>query len=345
MMSRACLGCGSELRLLLIGLCMLAGNGCGDASPGGAPAGQTVQRDLECDVTFGVVDSGEFHEVRFQVDFAAAPGGFRGSGSEVRCLSVIPLTVVAARSHLGDRTPRPELTVLVAHENLAKQFGVPADIARCVFDTDSEPAVGEFSIEQSESGDGHAVQISVSKIACRAFGATTTSMTSSTTNTVEDACPEVDCAEGEACVAGACEMLDRYEIDFTLADDVVAGALQFDVDVSDAPGVFLFGDADHARCARNPDLRGGFEATHRCSSPDHCTDVDGHVEGSIVVAETSIVGMRGPVLITTCEFHGTAGPPRPDDFSITVVDASSPATVPIVPTPSVIVSAIRPILP
>ena len=324
---------------------MLAANACGDASPGGGSAGQTAQYDLECDVTFGVAESGAFHEVRFHVDFAAAPGRFRGDGSEVQCLRVIPPTVVVARNHLGDRTPRSELTVSVAHADLAKQFAVPADIVRCVFDADSQPAVGDFSVEQSENGDGHSVQVAVSKVACRSLGTTTSSMTSSTTNTVEDPCLGIDCPQGQACFAGTCDTRDRYEIDFTLADDVLAGALQFDVDVSGAPGVFSFGDATQARCTRNPNLRGGFESTHRCASPDHCTDVDGHVDGSIVVAETSIVGMQGPVRVTTCEFQSDGATPQPDDFEIDIVDASDPHTIPIVPIPSVVVSAIRPITP
>ena len=330
--------------LATLGLIALAG--CGDGGRVDGQIGQTTPPELECDVTFSVDTAGEFGEIFFEVSFADAPGVFRGLGELLECEPLVAEAVLNLRNHLGDSPPSAELSISVVHAAFPQKLTVDADLVRCVFDADEAPVAADIVVERALVGEGGpAIEVAVTAIDCHPFGVTSTSTTSSTSVTLEDPCLDVACPPGEACFAGTCDTIDRYELDLSVIDEVTLGALQFDVDVASAPGVFLHGLDDRARCTRNPELRGGFESTHRCARPDHCTDVAGHAEGSIVVAETSAIGIEGPVVVTTCEFQSDGTAPVPGDFEITVVDASTPRTEPISPFPRVVVSAIRPILP
>jgi hypothetical protein len=111
-------------------------------------------------------------------------------------------------------------------------------------------------------------------------------------------------AEGAARVLG-----------FELVSTDPVGALQFDVKYA-GEGRFV-GDADAVACEA--------KVAEALSSYNHIV-----AEKNLRLAFVAVKGFAGPVRIGQCQFQGAA---KPEDFTITVRDASTPDLDPVDPPP------------
>jgi len=106
-------------------------------------------------------------------------------------------------------------------------------------------------------------------------------------------------------------------VGFDLAPGEAVGALQFDVQYT-AGGRFV-GDADAVACETR--VEGAL------SSYNHITG-----EKRLRAAFAAVKGFSGPVRICDCRFQGDA---KPEDFTITVNDSSTPDLAEIDPAPTI----------
>lgn len=106
-------------------------------------------------------------------------------------------------------------------------------------------------------------------------------------------------------------------VGFELVDPAPVGALQFDVKYA-GEGRFV-GDADAVACeAKVPEA---------LSSYNHLV-----ADKNLRLAFVAVKGFAGPVRIGQCQFQGAA---KPEDFTVTVRDASSPELQPVDPPPAI----------
>jgi hypothetical protein len=108
---------------------------------------------------------------------------------------------------------------------------------------------------------------------------------------------------------------------FRLNSDVTLGSLQFDTDYSGAGGEFL-GSAGTVQCSTLVDA---------LYAPN-----DIEAESKLTQGLISLNGFDGPTNVSQCTFV-SSGQPQPEDFEITVTEASDPNLTPITPLPDVIV--------
>jgi hypothetical protein len=106
-------------------------------------------------------------------------------------------------------------------------------------------------------------------------------------------------------------------IGFELVEAVTVGALQIDVEYK-GEGRFV-GDADAVACETK--IEGAL------SSYNHIV-----AEKTLKAAFVAVKGFSGPVRFTECKFQGTA---KPEDFKVTVRDASTPDLAELQPAPTV----------
>jgi len=115
-------------------------------------------------------------------------------------------------------------------------------------------------------------------------------------------------------------------ITFRLADDVTLGALQWDTDYSDAPGLFP-GSGGNVECASL--VEGAVPAFN---------DVDG--EELLRSGLITLTGINGPTNVAQCTMKAT-NTPQQSDFVITVTEASDTDLEEVIPTPDVIIQSIN----
>jgi predicted ribosomally synthesized peptide with SipW-like signal peptide len=142
-------------------------------------------------------------------------------------------------------------------------------------------------------------------------GTTTTFADSSTTTTLD----------GNA---------ELYTITFDLDDAATIAAIQLEVDYADAGGEFV-GSAGAVSCTSLV-VSGGVLASFH--------DVD--ASSQLNFAAISGAGFTGPTPLARCSFAASGSLPAASDFVVTVVEANAPGLAPIVPLPTVSVSAIAP---
>jgi hypothetical protein len=138
----------------------------------------------------------------------------------------------------------------------------------------------------------------------------------------------VECGAG---VAHAEDCLVTIRVPDSAPDpDVPLDALQFDVDYAQADGAFL-GQGQTTDCSFALPLVNGVAAAFNNKPGDR-------------VLTAAVIGLRAfdaPYGIIHCRFDYVTSPPTADEFEITVVDATNIWFLPVVPTPTVVVSAIQ----
>lgn len=117
----------------------------------------------------------------------------------------------------------------------------------------------------------------------------------------------------------------RCTVRFRLADDVTAGSLQWTTDYNDAPGAFT-GEGEDVECISL------FEDSIALFEDD---DSGKSLDSGLI----SLGGIVGPVEVSACTFLADAAP-SPEQFSITVLEASTPDLRSILPLPEVTVGGI-----
>jgi cysteine-rich repeat protein len=126
----------------------------GGADPGGNPDDDPIKRESPAacgagayDVTFGVTGQAEIGSLQFSVSYAAASGGFSGSGDAVECAVVAP-----GAGHLASFNDKDAEARLLTGIISMGGFQAPAEVVRCRFESDSlEPVDGDFSIVVSDA--------------------------------------------------------------------------------------------------------------------------------------------------------------------------------------------------
>jgi hypothetical protein len=269
-------------------------------------------------VTFGVTNVETLGALQYDTSYAGVGGGFDGTAGAVDCTRLA-----------GDFAAFNDIeasTTLSSAFISAAGFTGPVDVARCRYTRPGlvEPVAGDFPItitDQSKPDFTPAnatVEVTNVGCICSGGGSSTTTTGGSTTSTTTGASTTTVTTGGTL-----------YNVAFDLTDAVTAGALQFEVNYSAAGGQFT-----------------GTGATVVCTSPLSAggafvsfNDVDASTQ--LNFAAVAIAGFTGPTTVANCEFDAPAAP-NAGDFAITVVDASAPDLSPIVPLPTVTVSAVTP---
>ncbi len=156
---------------------------------------------------------------------------------------------------------------------------------------------------------------------------TTTSTTTTTTNTTTTVTHTT--TSTTTSTSNTLPPTETYTITFSIDVTIESvGAVQFDVDYSNAPGSFV-DNAGEPACAALP-VVAGFGAFNDNTGSAVLT-------GGVI----SFAGFNTPAAIATCDFDAIAQP-VPGDFSVTTTDASFSSTLPIDPFPDVSVGVSGP---
>lgn len=123
---------------------------------------------------------------------------------------------------------------------------------------------------------------------------------------------DADPAAGSAGAQGA-----SRTVAFELASDAAVGALQIDITYA-GNGRFV-GDADAVACETK--VEGAL------SSYNHIVE-----QKTLRAAFVAVKGFSGPTRFSECQFSGDA---KPEDFTVTVKDSSSPDLAELDPPPSI----------
>jgi hypothetical protein len=319
--------------------------GCGDGS--NAPAANpNSNASLTCAITFSVPQHVTFKTLQALVDFSAAPGSFVADARNVHCdrlvTRVLTQTVLSC-SPLGTCPGGDEQTLLVSINGGATDVVAPRDLVRCEFLADAEPDADDFDVIYMEAGDSRLAVISpppdlvASEITCRQVGATT-----STTTTTLAECDDSECPEGEHCALGECMPAGRYEIEFSLLDPVEFGALQIATYYDCADGDIVGDNFVGTSCVANPALNMSASFSDRVVDGDECTGTGAPGLGNFAAGViTGTASESGPVTLFRCVYQSHDGAPTVDDFPTEVVDSVHSDLTPIVPPPTIAVTAIR----
>ncbi len=180
----------------------------------------------------------------------------------------------------------------------------PATLFECLFDNTDDLRAEDFVVSVEDATDEDLVPLNpLPAVVVELVGCAPTTTTTTTT------------LPGTPC-----------QVDFVLSDDIELGSLQWDVDYSGAAGDFL-GSGDDVECVTA--VTDGLAAA---------TDHDDTRE--LVVGVISLGGnIVGPDTVTSCTFVATDDV-APEDFAITVVDASDPDNVVVSPLPAMSVSLV-----
>jgi hypothetical protein len=273
-----------------------------------------------CEVTFGVTNNETLGALQYDTSYAGVGGGFDGTAGAVDCTKLAG--DFAAFNDIEAETKLSSAFISAAG------FTGPIDVARCRYTRPgtTEPVAADFPItitDQSKPDFSPAsATVEVTNVGCLCSGGGTTTTTTgvvTTTTTTGNGTTTTTAGGGG----------NLYNVAIDLADAVTAGALQFEVDYSAAGGQFT-GSGASVSCTSPLSAGGAFVSFN---------DVDASTQ--LNFAAVAIAGFTGPTTVANCEFDAPAAP-NAGDFTITVVDASAPDLSPIVPFPSVTVSAITP---
>jgi len=273
-----------------------------------------------CEVTFGVTNVETLGALQYDTSYAGVGGGFDGTAGAVDCTKLAG--DFAAFNDIEAETKLSSAFISAAG------FTGPIDVARCRYTRPglTPPVAGDFPItitDQSKPDFSPAsATVAVTNVGCICSGGSTTTTTTgggSTTTTTGGGTTTTTAGGGG----------NLYTVTFDLADAVTAGALQFEVNYSAAGGQFV-GAGAAVSCTSPLSAGGAFVSFN---------DVDASTQ--LNFAAVAIAGFTGPTIVANCTFDAPAAPTA-GDFAITVVDASAPDLSPIVPLPSVTVSAVTP---
>ncbi len=255
--------------------------------------------DHRCAVTVAVTSGDNLGALQYDVDYSSADGEFFRQGGNVDCISL----VAGGFAAFNDRDNVRTLTGAVIS---LSGFVGPTDVARCRFDSD-DPAIGPTSfplavVDASDPGlNPRSPSVSVTSVTCNQ-NTTTTSMPMSTTTTT--------------LVPGA-----RFDIEVSLNENVLLGALQYRINYAGAPGEIL-GAGENASCTN---LTGaGISIFNNVEA-----------ERSLRHAAITLSGMQGPRPVSRCVFRTIGPPPVASDFDLVVEDASDTSILPVVVTLSI----------
>jgi hypothetical protein len=330
---------------------MVVATGCGDGSDGGASSDvPSLSGRVACDVTFGVTDDVGFATLDALVDYHRAPGGFVGEDAGVQCTRLISQTQTITRNHCDSEAgclAGRRRTLLISVVRGYANIDGPVGLTRCRYEGDDAPRPDELKTisAHATAAGGLPVKLTVraTAIDCRATGP---GSTTSTTSTTLPACEDLECPPGELCVRGECVPSGRYELEFSLTDAVEIGALQVEVAYDCASGSVV-GEDELTECLPEPTLNAFASFNDRTPDDGSCTPVGEQHESfdQLGVAFVSAPGVTGPTRLFTCTFQSRGPSPAPQDFAVRVIDASTPALVPISPSPTVVVSEVRELVP
>ena len=254
----------------------------------------------DCTVTISVDDAVELGSLQIDVDYAAAPGEFRGSGSDVVC-QALPAGVFSAFNDIDvDRELKFSMISLGG-------FSGPLDVVVCTFDPVGPVSASAFGLTVVDSSNTNNEPVPFPAVSARLQGCgdpppTTTTTTTSSTSTSSTSSTSMPA------LAGNCA------IRFDLVTDVELGALQFDVDYAMAPGAFV-GEGEAVDCT--------VHTPSTFAANNHQSDVELLRSAFLFVA-----GFDGPGAVMTCGF-ASMGPVAVEDFAITVTDSSGPDATPV----------------
>jgi hypothetical protein len=312
-------------RTIVAGAVLLVLNGCGDGSSKSNPTTTTTSASITttsfgdslptttttttlggdvcgCEVTFSVTNSETLGALQYDTSYAGIGGGFDGSGAAVDCTRL-----AGEFAAFNDIEAETRLSSAIISTT---GFTGPIDIARCGYSgAFSSPTPSDFPIvvtDQSRPDFSPAdASVTVTDVDCACGGTTTTTSTTLGSG-------------------------DLYTITYGFDDAITLGALQFVVDYGNAVGGFP-GRGYDVSCTSPLAGSGSFASFNDLDSLDRLN-----------VAAISIPGFTGPITVAECAFLTPGVPPQATDFVITVTDASAADFSPVVPFPTVSVSAITP---
>ncbi len=335
------LGCPKPVRLprvALIWAVLMASLAACDG-PISAPAGGGSESPLTCEIDFRLEEEGRFKDVYLHVFHDSSLGTF-GEVPECESPRLPPHSDLLARTcypleNCDEATS--QLLLNLAHSSLGldRGFSGPRVIARCAFHAERVPSAEDFELDGARTIDldmnWNDASVQVSSVTCVGAGSSTS--TSLTTSTSLPQCENAQCSTGKVCVQNVCVDPDLYAIDFSLNEPVFLGALQFLVEPDDG-------------------LYGSFVWLDGRDAPWCEIDFDPSVFAAGAVRDDGLrlgfispVGFTCPTKLATCFFEGATSPLSPEDFLITVEDASAPDTNAIEPFPTVSISDVRQIIP
>lgn len=275
-----------------------------------AAASTPVAAQTPCTVTFRLQSAVNVASLQFDVDYPRPHIELTGTSSSVSCVNLAP----ALPSFTDNDAGNPG--VLQAAYIAPGGFSGPRNLMVCDFTTDSEPYLTDFDVTVVDATNTSfqtlvpLPTVVPSQVDCGGvFNTTTTTSTSTSTTTTTIPGDSLACT-----------------LEFSLADAVTLGSLQWEVDYSSAPGEFA-GSGSSVQCQNKVTTAFG-------SIQDNETQL------KVTTALISLSGFSGPRLLTSCTFLAY-DLPTIGDFPITVTDASDPSITPVVPFPDVILSTLN----
>ncbi len=256
-----------------------------------------------CTVAFYLDDAVDLGAISFDVDYDETRVEFVGSNDQVSCASLVPGTLP---SFYDDELTG---TVNSAIIGFGATFSGPRTLAICDIATGVVPVPADFVVTVTDASDGSGTPVnplpvlSVSGINCSGTTTTTTTSTSTTTTLAGAPTTTTTTLPGEVC-----------DVTFRLFNFVGLGALQFEADYSQVVGEFL-GSGTGVDCTRlvNNAL---------------ASQSDQDANRLLKVGYISAQGFQGPTDLTVCTFVTPDTGVVPEDFVVTVTDASDPASAP-----------------
>ncbi|HXC51741.1 MAG TPA: hypothetical protein VN634_12695 [Candidatus Limnocylindrales bacterium] len=303
---------------VLVFCALLPLSGCGDGG-GGSGNAPSVELDTpitsdRCVVTISYPAEADVDLADINFDYSGVTGNFGERGS-ARCRGLAQgATRTAAINGCDDVCAQGE------HRELYLSFAMgqslddlslhtPADLFECLFEGDGSTLTslpGSIHLTGPAFADINAVSADV-HVACNGWPSTTTTTVTTTTT--------LPC-EGSECSAG-----DVAPVQIWLDDAVQLGALQFDIVFSGAVGRFDEFHAGSVKCSLGTGVNALF-ATNQIPPIDDATCID--CERRLSAAFAFGAGYTGPGRLMTCDFIVGEHSPVAGDFSINVVDASTP---------------------
>lgn len=265
----------------------------------------TLPPAFECNILFAIEDDVSVGALQYDVDYADAPGAFRGSGAGVECSDL-----TGSVASFNDKENEQIMT-----GGIISIAGVdaPADLAECFFNGTVPPVAEDFAIEVTDATDPSGTTITptpvvfVKTVDCPTGTTTlpvdtttttsTTGPTQTTTTTMRTTTTTMGGGSGSTIV-------------FDIANgDLSFGALQLAINYAAATSSGEFAESSP----------GVVDCSDSTGSITVFNDIT--AEDTLNIGYISIAGFSGDRELATCTFTGT---PAPGDFIVTVDDAGSP---------------------
>ena len=269
------------------------------------PAASSAQ--TACTVTFRLQSAVTPASLQFDVAYDRADLEITGTSNSVSCANVAPALGTFTDDDSG------ATGVLNVAYVAPSGFSGPRDLLICDFTTDNEPFLSDFAVTVVDATDTSYATLTPlptvvpSSVDCGGvFNTTTTTSTSTTTSTLP--------ADPTACT-----------LEFSLADAVTLGSLQWEVDYTNAPGEFG-GSGSGVQCQNKVTTAFG-------------SMQDNEAQRRVITALISLAGFSGPRLLSQCTFVADVRP-EVTDFVITVNDAADQNIQPLNPRPAIVLSGI-----